>query len=59
MLRDVDSEEYAAGREMGRAVLRALNFQTGFTHMEWFRKPDGEVVFGEIAAARRARTRWT
>jgi biotin carboxylase len=49
MLRDVDSEEYAGGREMGRAVLRALNFQTGFTHMEWFRKPDGEVVFGEIA----------
>ncbi|HKG13288.1 MAG TPA: ATP-grasp domain-containing protein [Pyrinomonadaceae bacterium] len=49
MLRDVDSEEYARGREMGRAVLRALNFQTGFTHMEWFRKPDGEVVFGEIA----------
>jgi formate-dependent phosphoribosylglycinamide formyltransferase (GAR transformylase) len=49
MLRDVDAEEYAAGREMGRAVLRALNFQTGFTHMEWFRKPDGEVVFGEIA----------
>jgi hypothetical protein len=49
MLRDVDSEEYARGREMGRTVLRALNFQTGFTHMEWFRKPDGEVVFGEIA----------
>jgi len=20
----------------------------GFTHMEWFRKPDGEAVFGEI-----------
>lgn len=49
MLRDVESEEYAGGREMGRAVLRALGFQTGFTHMEWFRKPDGEVVFGEIA----------
>lgn len=49
MLRDVDAEEFAAGRAMGRAVLRALNFQTGFTHMEWFRKPDGEVVFGEIA----------
>ncbi|HLL77416.1 MAG TPA: ATP-grasp domain-containing protein [Pyrinomonadaceae bacterium] len=48
MLRDVEAEEYAAGREMGRAVLRALNFQTGFTHMEWFRKPGGEVVFGEI-----------
>src|ERR1700754_4286726 len=37
MLRDVEAEEHAAGREMGRAVLRALNFQTGFTHMEWFR----------------------
>ncbi|HEX8189959.1 MAG TPA: ATP-grasp domain-containing protein [Pyrinomonadaceae bacterium] len=49
MLRDVDAEEYAGGREMGKAVLRALNFQTGFTHMEWFRKPSGEVVFGEIA----------
>jgi formate-dependent phosphoribosylglycinamide formyltransferase (GAR transformylase) len=49
MLRDVEAEEYAGGREMGRAVLRALNFQTGFTHMEWFRKPSGEVVFGEIA----------
>src|SRR5215212_9286953 len=49
MLRDVDAEEYAGGREVGRAVLRALKFDTGFTHMEWFRKPDGEVVFGEIA----------
>ncbi len=49
MLRDVDADGYAAGCEMGRKVLRALNFQTGFTHMEWFRKPDGEVVFGEIA----------
>ncbi|MFL6253389.1 MAG: acetyl-CoA carboxylase biotin carboxylase subunit family protein [Pyrinomonadaceae bacterium] len=49
MLRDVEAEEYAGGREMGRAVLRALNFDTGFTHMEWFRKPNGEVVFGEIA----------
>ncbi|MDT5271250.1 MAG: hypothetical protein QOH49_3436 [Acidobacteriota bacterium] len=49
MLRDVEADEYAAGREMGCAVLRALNFETGFTHMEWFRKPSGEVVFGEIA----------
>lgn len=49
MLRDVDAEKYAGGCEMGRAVLRALDFQTGFTHMEWFRKPDGECVFGEIA----------
>ncbi len=28
--------------------IRALGFETGFTHMEWYRKADGEVVFGEI-----------
>jgi len=31
-------------------VLRALGFRDGFTHMEWYRKADGEVVFGEIGA---------
>ena len=35
---------------MGEEVLAALGFQTGFTHMEWFRTPSGEAVFGEIAA---------
>ncbi|HEX9756119.1 MAG TPA: ATP-grasp domain-containing protein [Gemmatimonadales bacterium] len=49
-LRDVDADYLRGGREMGRAVLDALKFQTGFTHMEWFLKPDGEAVFGEIAA---------
>jgi biotin carboxylase len=47
-LRRLDDERIAAGRDMGRAVLRALGFRAGFTHMEWFRKPDGEAVFGEI-----------
>ncbi|MFN7959741.1 MAG: ATP-grasp domain-containing protein [Thermoanaerobaculia bacterium] len=49
-LRDVDSPLLAGGREMGLQVLKALGFETGFTHMEWFRKPDGEAVFGEIGA---------
>lgn len=49
-LRDVDADFLAGGREMGRKVLKALGFETGFTHMEWFIKPDGEAVFGEIAA---------
>jgi hypothetical protein len=49
-LRDVHGERVAGGVAMGQAVLKALNFQTGFTHMEWYKKPDGEVVFGEIAA---------
>ncbi len=48
-LRDLDAPELAEGHEMGRAVLEALNMKTGFTHMEWYRKSDGEVVFGEIA----------
>jgi len=30
-------------------VLRALGMGDGMTHMEWFRKSDGEVVFGEVA----------
>ena len=49
-LRDVDAPELRAGVELGLGVLKALGFRTGFTHMEWFRKPDGEAVFGEIAA---------
>lgn len=40
----------APGVRMGHAVLRALHFETGFTHMEWYQKRDGEVVFGEIGA---------
>jgi hypothetical protein len=39
-----------SGLEMGRAVLGALGFEDGFTHMEWFRTETGEAVFGEVAA---------
>jgi biotin carboxylase len=49
-LRDLDAAELRAGRELGVNVIRALGFQNGFTHMEWYRKADGEVVFGEIGA---------
>lgn len=48
--RDVDDESLAAGRRMGEEVLQALGFQTGFTHMEWYKTPSGEAVFGEIGA---------
>ena len=47
-LRELDMPDLAGGRKMGRQVLEALGFETGFTHMEWYRKADGEVVFGEI-----------
>lgn len=49
-LREFSAEEYEAGVKMGADVLAALDFGTGFTHMEWYRKADGEVVFGEIGA---------
>lgn len=49
-LRDVDAEYLQTGRALGRAVLEALGFSTGFTHMEWFLTPSGEAVFGEIGA---------
>jgi biotin carboxylase len=50
VVRDIDRPELAGGRAMGRDVLRALGFRDGFAHMEWFRRDDGEVVFGEIGA---------
>ncbi|MEE8526575.1 MAG: ATP-grasp domain-containing protein [Thermoanaerobaculia bacterium] len=49
-LRDVDAPELAVGVDMGRAVIDALGFRTGFTHMEWFLTAAGEAVFGEIGA---------
>ena len=49
-VRDVLDPFFDSGRKMGQAVLKALGFRNGFTHMEWYRKEDGEAVFGEIAA---------
>lgn len=47
-LRDVGAAHLAKGTKMGLEVIQALGFKDGFTHMEWYLKPDGEVVFGEI-----------
>ncbi len=49
-LRDLTVPDVQGGRQMGAEVLAALGFRAGFTHMEWYRKADGEVVFGEIGA---------
>jgi len=49
-LRDPDVARLECGVTMGRRVLEALEFRTGFTHMEWFLTPAGEAVFGEIGA---------
>ncbi|HUS28412.1 MAG TPA: ATP-grasp domain-containing protein [Kofleriaceae bacterium] len=47
-VRDLAQPALAGGIELGDRVLGALGMGDGFTHMEWFRKPSGEVVFGEI-----------
>jgi len=49
-LRDLDVPDLQAGRALGAAAVKALGFRDGFTHMEWYRKTDGEAVFGEIGA---------
>jgi hypothetical protein len=49
-IRDLDTPAIRAGMALGREVLKALDFQTGFTHMEWFYTARGEAIFGEIAA---------
>ncbi len=48
-VRDLSQPHIQSGIELGRKVLTALGMGDGMTHMEWFRKRDGEVVFGEIA----------
>src|SRR6185436_11900528 len=47
-VRDMAQERLANGIALGKKVLGALGMGDGFTHMEWFRKPNGEAVFGEI-----------
>lgn len=49
-VRDLDDPHLQRGRILGRTVLRTLGFDDGFTHMEWYRKADGDVVFGGIGA---------
>jgi hypothetical protein len=49
-LRDLNAPHFQKAYKMGQDVISALGYKNGFTHMEWFLKPDGDVVFGEIAA---------
>ncbi|MES2641157.1 MAG: hypothetical protein V4850_16835 [Myxococcota bacterium] len=48
-IRHLDDPRVRDGVTLGRSVLRALGMGSGFTHMEWFRTPSGEAVFGEVA----------
>ena len=48
--RDIDTPEFADARALGIRAVEALGLDTGFTHMEWFRRDDGSLAIGEIAA---------
>jgi len=48
--RDISGPEYDAARSVGLRAVSALGMASGLTHMEWFRRADGSVAIGEIAA---------
>ncbi len=48
--RDISGPEYADAHALGTRAVKALGLETGFTHMEWFRRDDGSLAIGEIAA---------
>jgi hypothetical protein len=47
--RDISGPEYDGARKMARGTISALGLTDGMTHMEWFQRPDGSLVIGEIA----------
>ncbi len=48
--REVDSPRYEGIRGVAGQVLDALGMDTGLSHMEWFRRPDGTVAISEVGA---------
>lgn len=48
--REVDSPRYEEIRRVAGPALDALGMETGLSHMEWFRRPDGSVAISEVGA---------
>jgi len=48
--RDISGAEFDGARQLGIQAVKALGLETGVTHMEWFRRSDGSLAIGEIAA---------
>lgn len=48
--REVDSPRYEGIRRVAGPALDALGMETGLSHMEWFRRPDGSVAISEVGA---------
>jgi len=48
--REIDTPEFQDVRVAGVRALDALGMDSGLTHMEWFRRPDGRLAISEVAA---------
>ncbi len=48
--REVESPRYEGIGAVAGDVLRTLGMDTGLSHMEWFRRPDGSVAVSEVGA---------
>jgi hypothetical protein len=48
--REVDDPRYDGIRRVAAGALAALGMDTGMSHMEWFRRPDGSVAISEVGA---------
>jgi len=48
--REVEESRYDDIRSAGFRALTVLGMDTGLSHMEWFRRPDGSIAISEVAA---------
>lgn len=48
--RVIEGPDWDDARALGVQTVKALGLETGMTHMEWFRRDDGSLAIGEIAA---------
>ncbi len=48
--RDIDGPEYAEAHALAARAISAFGLGSAMTHMEWFRRDDGSLAIGEIAA---------
>ncbi len=48
--REIDDPRFDEIRRVAFRALDALGMETGFSHMEWFRRPDGSVMISEVGA---------
>ena len=48
--REVEDPKYDAIRAVAQSALTALGMDTGMSHMEWFRRPDGRIAISEVGA---------